>query len=286
MGNLSRSISPVKSTLSRARYILQNESSGTLLTAANPKIEKGTALGFHTVGLHLAPYHQSGFQVCAKATPGCAAGCLNTAGRGGLGHTEEKPNSVQLARRRRTRLYFEDREAFMAALMIGMAKEIAKARKAELSPVFRLNLTSDIQWEKQSVTVDEEIATYLSHYDVKVSSGEYENIMAVFAEYMFYDYTKHDPQVRKASENYRLTFSRAETFRNHSDMQKALEMGMNVAVVFSTKKGQELPSEYLNRPVVDGDITDLRFLDPHGVIVGLRAKGKARNDQSGFVVQV
>jgi hypothetical protein len=286
MGNLSRSISPVKSTLSRARSILSNESSGTLLTAANPKIEKGKALGFHTVGLHLAPYHQSGFQVCAKATPGCAAGCLNTAGRGGLGHTEEKPNSVQLARRRRTKLYFEDRDAFMAALMIGMAKEISKARKADLSPVFRLNLTSDIQWEKQSITIDLETSVYLSRYGVDIKAGDYENIMAAFAEYMFYDYTKHDPKIRRASSNYCITFSRAETFRNHNDMQKALEMGMNVAVVFSTKKGQELPSEYLSRPVVDGDVTDLRFLDPQGVIVGLRAKGKARSDQSGFVVQV
>jgi choline dehydrogenase-like flavoprotein len=286
VSNLSRSITHVKSTLSRARSILSNESSGTLLTAANPKIEKGKALGFHTVGLHLAPYHQSGFQVCAKATPGCAAGCLNTAGRGGLGHTEEKPNSVQLARRRRTKLYFEDRDAFMAALMIGMAKEIAKARKADLSPVFRLNLTSDIQWEKQGVTVDAETSDYLSKYGVKVQTGDHENIMAAFAEYMFYDYTKHDPKVRQASSNYCITFSRAETFRNHNDMQKALEMGMNVAVVFSTKKGHELPSEYLSRPVVDGDVTDLRFLDPQGVIVGLRAKGKARQDQSGFVVQV
>jgi hypothetical protein len=54
---------------------------------------------------------------------------------------------------------------------------------------------------------------------------------------------------------------------------------MNVAVVFDT-----LPTTYLGRPVVNGDDTDLRFLDPQGVVVGLKAKGRAKKDTSGFTV--
>ena len=287
MTNVARKNLEVKPTLERARTLLRNESTGTFLTAANPKLEKGKSHGFHTVGLHFAPHLESGFQVCPMATPGCAAGCLNLAGRGGVGHTNERPNLVQQARRRRTQYYFEDRDAFMTALMLNMASEVKKARKEGLTPVFRLNLTSDIQWEKQAVTVDAETSEYISKkYDVKVEPGNYANVMAAFSEHMFYDYTKHDPEVRHASNNYRITFSRAETYRNHQDVEKALHMGMNVAVVFSTKKGERLPAEYMGRPVIDGDLTDLRFLDPQGVIVGLRAKGKARRDTSGFVVQV
>ena len=73
---------------------------------------------------------------------------------------------------------------------------------------------------------------------------------------------------------------------NAAETLEAIKHGVNVAVVFSTKKGQPLPAEYLGRPVIDGDETDLRFLDPSGVIVGLRAKGRAKHDCSGFVVNV
>ena len=37
--------------------------------------------------------------------------------------------------------------------------------------------------------------------------------------------------------------------------------------------------------VIDGDKTDLRFLDDKGVVVGLYAKAKGLNDSSGFVVE-
>jgi len=53
---------------------------------------------------------------------------------------------------------------------------------------------------------------------------------------------------------------------------------MNVAVVFD-----RLPEEYMGKPVFNADDTDLRFLDPKGVILGLKAKGRAKKDTSGFV---
>jgi len=44
-----------------------------------------------------------------------------------------------------------------------------------------------------------------------------------------------------------------------------------------------MPETYEGTPVFNGDDSDLRFLDPKGVVVGLYAKGKAKKDTSGFV---
>ena len=64
------------------------------------------------------------------------------------------------------------------------------------------------------------------------------------------------------------------------DVRLAANAGMNVAVVF-----ESVPETYIGKTVVDGDDTDLRFLDPKGVVIGLKAKGRARKDTSGFVVR-
>ena len=60
-----------------------------------------------------------------------------------------------------------------------------------------------------------------------------------------------------------------------------LRAGGNIAVIFDTKKGEELPTSFWGRPVVDGDKTDLRFLDANNVVVGLRSKGKAKKAPTG-----
>jgi hypothetical protein len=59
--------------------------------------------------------------------------------------------------------------------------------------------------------------------------------------------------------------------------------GTNVAVVFDTVRGHALPATYAGVRVVDGDLSDSRWADEVGVIVGLRAKGAAIGDRSGFV---
>ena len=117
----------------------------------------------------------------------------------------------------------------------------------------------------------------------------------MFPDVVFYDYTKHPAHKRDVSAipNYSLTFSLAES--NESHAVRALQAGVNVAVVFDTRKSGDLPEtftlthigadgiEYQSARVIDGDRTDLRFTDPTGVIVGLRAKGRAKSDTSGFV---
>ena len=231
-----------------------------LLTIGNPKTLKGEKEGYLTFILHLAPADVSGYQTCPKATAGCKAACLNTAGRGGM----FKPggtNTIQEARKRKTRMFFEQRDAFMNLLVEDIQRGIKYAQKRGFIPVFRLNGTSDIAWEKIRV-------------------GEFRNVMEMFPTVQFYDYTKILGR-KNIPFNYQLTFSRAES--NEMDTRLAASAGMNVAVVFSTKV---LPTVYLGRPVFNGDESDLRFLDPKGVVVGLYAKGRAKKDTSGFVVKV
>lgn len=233
-----------------------------LLTSANPKVLKGQNEGYMTFILHLAPASLSGHNVCAKASAGCIAGCLNLAGRG-------KFTVIQNARIRKTRFFFENRAGFMETLVNDIKYAIRYAEKKGFIPAFRLNGTSDIAWEKYPAIRD---------------GVEYRNIFDAFSGVQFYDYTKILGRKVKDIWNYHLTFSRAEN--NQFDCHMALQNGMNVAAVFSTRKGDNLPETYMGRTVFNGDNSDLRFLDPDNVIVGLYAKGKAKKDNSGFVVQV
>lgn len=224
----------------------------------NTKTVKGQKLGYMTGILYLAPANISGYEVCPKATEGCRKACLYKAGRGAF-------SNVQNARIAKTKYYFENREAFLSDLVKEVRALVTKAEKAGFIPVVRLNGTSDIPWERVPVYFDGSIRP---------------NIMAAFPEIQFYDYTKR-PNRKDLPANYHLTFSLAED--NTEDAKVALRNGMNVAVVFRTP---DFPAFYLERTVVSGDDTDLRFLDEKGVVVGLKAKGPAKKDTTGFVKEV
>ena len=226
-----------------------------LLSTGNPKTLKGEKQGYMTYILHLSPSDVAGVgNMCPKATAGCRAACLNTAGRGGM-FQEGGTNSVQEARKRKTRWFVNDRPAFLAALACDIAKAIKQAAKLNMTPVFRLNGTSDIAWEKYG-------------------------IIQAFPDVQFYDYTKIPGRKVSQLKNYHLTFSQADG--NEADVQKAIDNGMNVATVFR----KVLPEAHMDLAVFDGDESDLRFLDPRQVIVGLKAKGRARKDKSGFVIDI
>ena len=122
-----------------------------LLSTANPKIQKGTKLGYLSFILHLAPSTLSGKNTCPKATAGCIAACLNTAGRGGMFRKGETTNTIQKARIRKTKQYFDEREQFLADLEADIRKAIKFAAKQGLIPVFRLNGTSDLAVEKWGI---------------------------------------------------------------------------------------------------------------------------------------
>ena len=235
----------------------------TLLTSGNQKILKGEKMGYITKGIHLAPANLAGYEVCQWRSKGCTASCLNTAGRGQM-------NSVQQSRIAKTKLFFERKAEFMTKLCKEITSTYRSALKKEMQAVFRLNLTSDISWE-----------------DVQLFKGS--NIFKHFEGIQFYDYTKSfkrmcsfldKPFIKgeaKFPSNYHLTFSRSEN--NDKKCEMVLAMGGNVAVVFRN----QLPKTWKGYEVVNGDDTDLRFLDRKGIVVGLIEKGMAKKDSTGFV---
>jgi len=237
-----------------------------LFTIGNPKMVKGEKYGYITYILHLAPASLSGYNTCPKATAGCIAACLNTAGRGGMFKKGETTNVIQQARIRKTKMFFENRTEFMALLVKDIELAIKRTVKMNMIPVFRLNGTSDIAWEK---------------YEVIRNGVVFKNIFDAFKEVTFYDYTKILGRKIQQYDNYSLTFSAADG--NDLDVIRAMKEKLNVAVVFGVKKTEALPESYNGVSVFNGDESDLRFLDPKNVVVGLYAKGKAKKDTTGFV---
>lgn len=221
---------------------------------ANAKTVKGQKKGYVTGIMYLAPANLSGYEVCPMRSKGCTEACLNTAGRGRFSKTKE-------ARLRRTKMFFEDRANFMLLLEREIKSVIRRAEKKGMIPAIRLNGTSDIPWESIPF--------------VSADGKTYSSMMARFPSLQFYDYTKR--HIRKPTKNYHLTYSLAED--NDERAKLALKSKMNVAVVFDGKP----PKRFWHRWVIDGDETDLRFLDKKVRIVALKAKGKARKDKSGFV---
>lgn len=238
----------------------------TLLTIGNPKTQKGVALGYLTAILHLAPYKLAGAgNMCADASPGCIAGCLNLSGRGGIFKKGESTNAIQEARIRKTQALKNDRAAFLERLAHEIGLHVKRAHRLGLKPSVRLNGTSDLPWE-----------------------GLAPELFKRFPEVLFYDYTKSLKRASsqaygftkaKLPSNYSLTYSRKET-DSPKTLQALVARGVNVAVPFLN-----VPDTWEDMPVHDGDEHDLRFLDPKGVIIGLKAKGPARKDLSGFTVR-
>ena len=229
----------------------------SLLNSGNSKTRKGEKKGFTTYGIHLAPASLSGFNVCDSSSAGCRWACLNTAGRGAM-------TSVQRARIKKTLFFFKDKQGFLAELWAEVAKSIKSAASKNMIPCFRLNLTSDLPWEK-----------------IKFNG---QSVMEAFPNVQFYDYCKSPERMTKfvngeMPKNYHLTFSRSET--NGALALAFLRSGGNVAMVFR----KSLPATYYGHEVIDGDETDLRFLDGSGKIIGLKEKGLAKKDATGFVLE-
>ena len=223
-----------------------------LSVSTDSKTVKGEKFGYLTGVLYLAPSNISGFNTCPMASDGCKKACLYSAGRGRF-------SNVQQSRINKTLLYFNDRTSFMSLLEKNIVSLKNKALKMGLIPVIRLNGTSDI----------------LGH--------DYLELILKHSDIQFYDYTKVFNRFSKdLPKNYSLTFSRSET--NQLECIEILKNGHNVAIVFETKNGQ-LPIFWNGYSVIDGDLSDLRFNDDIGVVVGLKSKGLAKKDLSNFVVK-
>ena len=225
----------------------------------NAKTIKGQKQGFMTGILYLAPYNLSGVNLCPMAEKAqCHISCLNTAGRGAF-------NSIQRARLNKTQYFNNNRQEFMLELIKDINALIRKAKREDFIPIVRLNGTSDIRFENIKFNYDGKLTT----------------IFEVFPDIQFYDYTKISNR-KNIPSNYDLTYSYSGIASYKKYVQIAINAGMRIATVFRNRS--DIPDTFLNMRVVDGDNSDLRHLDARGVVVALYAKGKARNDMSGFVV--
>ena len=223
--------------------------------------------------LYMPPADSSGkWNFCVWATPGCRAVCLGVAsGRMNHGYENAKnrvfdwdKTDTSKAQMKRAVLFMTDRFAFTCQSVLEIYNHRQKAIKKELGAAVRPNGTTDIPWEKT----------------MKV-------VLDIFGDSIqWYDYTKAPRSVRNSvPANYHLTFSRAETKENQLNALEWLKDGFNAAVVFKAEK-HDLPEEFEGMPVLDGDVHDMRFKDPTGHWVGLSAKGAAKKDTSGFVVEI
>jgi hypothetical protein len=221
---------------------------------SNPKVKKGNTKDsdYITTIMHLRPVSTRicPYQDIAK----CKTACLNTAGLGGVFP------SIQKSRQAKTDLFLNDRDTFMAMLYKDIEKFVRFCEKKNKKPAIRLNGTSDIQWE----TIKHEGVTAFEK----------------FPQVQFYDYTKIPTRKISHISNYHLTWSYSEANQKYVNYFDKLKY--NIAVVFSSKT---LPPMFKGLRVIDGDKTDMRFLDGNKrVVVGLKAKGKAKTDTSGFVI--
>ena len=231
-----------------------------LSISSDAKTVKGLKLGFLTGILYLTPSDLSGHQVCSMAKLAeCETPCLFSAGRGAF-------TNVQLARLAKTDWFFNDRDSFMAELIDSIFALIRQAIRQDLTPVVRLNGTSDIRWE--SIPVTYKGVTYTS-------------IMALFPDVQFYDYTKLANR-KNVPSNYDLTFSYSGAIGYQKYVQQAIAAKMRIAVVFRTVA--DIPKSFLGLKVIPGDNSDIRHVEPKNRIVALYAKGAAKKDTGPFVV--
>lgn len=236
----------------------------SLLTPESVKIEKSnlSQKRFLNVIQYLAPATMAGGpNLCPCHTEGCygkqGENCIAGTGRLAMA------NETLIAR---TKFFHGDPDHYLERLIAEIEHFREKARECGRKLALRLNGTSDIDWERRA---------------------GFQFLFEMFPDVTFYDYTKvanrivREGKAVSIPKNYHLTFSRSES--NQADVEAVVKHSdVNVAVVFETKPSiggrpaEDLPSEYLGRKVIDGDKHDLRFLDPAGVIVGLRAKGGLR----------
>tara|TARA_R110000772_G_scaffold145129_1_gene254941 strand:+ start:350 stop:1081 length:732 start_codon:yes stop_codon:yes gene_type:complete len=208
--------------------------------------------------LYLAPHNlnSKGLTLCKDASKGCIESCLYSAGRG-------KFSNVQSSRINKANYFVTDKKVFLTQLLKEIKKEIKKASDKDEKIAFRLNGTSDIDFLyllNKNLNFDIELLAYDKVY--------------------FYDYTKSIARAKRYKDfrNYTLTFSKSET--NDKEVKEALSLGINVAAVFR----DNLPQKYKGVKVIDGDLSDLEMIKNKNIILGLKAKGDAKKDTTGFVI--
>jgi len=215
---------------------------------ANTKLKKSSGGKYSVAGLSLMP----SLKFCPMSIKaGCFDLCLKIAGRGRF-------NNVVNARNNKSNFYNNDYELFMILLKHELELHVMNCKKNNVNPSARLNVLSDIPYEKTDIF------------------NEYEEIY-------FYDYTKRANRLEDCNRinNYKLMFSYSGKDAYLNQVSKALNFSNPIAVVFRNT----FPKFFLGRQVFDGDLSDIDNSTKHGHVIALKAKGSlAKNSFNDFVV--
>lgn len=242
-----------KNSLSTPAQIKKSLGISYLGGCNSPKLIKSLERNVMTYGVYLAPGNISGHQVCPNSD-NCCKYCLNGSGRNKIELlTHKGGGAIQQSRVKKTKLFFENRPAFMRLLTHEINQAQKKAETVGMTLAVRLNCTSDINPEEF------------------ILDGK--NILQLYPDIQFYDYTKvfNRTELLEKYGNYDLTFSFSG--ENWADCERVLEKGYRVAVVFE----DAFPEKFKGYPVIDANGYDARFLDTGGIICGLTYK-KVAND--------
>ena len=232
-----------------------------LLSQGSYKFDKKDGKPIITKGMYLSPSNEAGYGIntCANATKECRAGCLIFTG-------QMKMKPAINSRIMKTRFFYAYPEQFLDSLIDELFEAVKQASWDREIIQFRLNGTSDINWEK-----------YL-HLETLIKD--------IPACEIFYDYTKN-PNRQVNRNHYHLTYSISDNSKSLSHGLDYLEKGQSVAVVTSKTEMKQL-LEVGSKTFINGDKNDHRPQDPKSSIVLLSFKGKGatkaqRGTSKGFV---
>ena len=210
-----------------------------------------------TYGIYLASADLSGFNVCPNSEY-CKDNCLNGSGHNRLDRLSKK-DSIDRSRTIKTRLLFANKEVFMRIMIHEIEKERKKAENNGTFFSIRLNCTSDIN----------PIAFTLNG----------KNILEIFPDIQFYDYTKVLNRIALAKKysNYDITWSIDGSEKNREIGLELLKNGGRVAVVYGEN---DMPKTWYGYECCNGDETDYRPSDI-APVCALKFKKTANNYVNG-----
>jgi hypothetical protein len=268
----------------------------TIFSVENPKAAKSTDYGYLNAIHYMAPADTAGVgNLCSHASDGCKALCLGFySGQAGIvADLEHGTNNTRDSRKAKARAFMHDRNGYLNEMVYALANQVMAAYKLDLTLCVRPNGATDLAFEKYGITLAPRTIRKIEQMLIRINAAPEmvarvrtmcairPTLHELFYFVQFIDYTKNPSRFKNPPSNLHLTFSRAEN--NWSLCELLLNAGYNVAAVFAGG----LPEQYKGFPVINGDLHDLRHLDPRGgVIVGLTPKGrKAKADKSGFIIR-
>lgn len=256
----------------------------TLFSTDSAKAAKANGYGYLNAIHYMAPATLGGAgNMCSHYTIACFLNCLGwQSGQAAMvKDLDHDTNNVRESRKLKAQLFMKDRANYMNRLARDIIALERRAMRESLKLCVRLNGSSDLRFERIRFRPDEKTIKALGLPADRAERVCAMTLLELFPAIQFVDYTKNPNRLGNAPGNLDLTLS--YSVENSADCVKALMAGHNVAMIFDGG----LPDSFAGFPVINGDLHDLRHLDPKGGhIVGLTPKGRrAKLDQTGFIIR-